>query len=110
MTNPERRARVGLRRGRADAGRMDVNELVLEQGMADTKATLSEWNRRPWPVIRTWLFWSLMTSLGLLAAVWVVAKMSTPDPTPVTLPGLAHDPTMGDAGRGLFRNSPPLAL
>jgi hypothetical protein len=89
---------------------MDVNELVLVQGMADTKATLAEWNRRPWPVIRTWLFWSVMTSLGLLAATWLVAKLSTPDPTPVTLPGLGRDPTMGDALHVLFRNSLVLAL
>src|SRR2546421_10538184 len=89
---------------------MNVNELVLVQGMSDTKATLAEWNREPWPVFRTWLFWSLMTALGLLAAVWVVAKLSTPDPTPVSLPGIGRAPTMGDAGQGLFRNSLVLAL
>jgi hypothetical protein len=98
------------RRRRADASRMDVNELVLVQGMADTKATLAEWNLRPWPVFRTWLFWSLMTSLGLLAAVWVVAKLSIPDPSPVVLPGIGRDATLGDAGRVLFRNSLVLAL
>jgi len=89
---------------------MDVNELVLVQGMADTKATLAEWNLRPWPVLRTWLFWSLATAFGLLAAVWVVAKLSTPDPTPVVLPGIGRDPTMADAGHVLFRNSLVLAL
>jgi hypothetical protein len=89
---------------------MDVNELVLVQGMADTKATLAEWNLRPWPVFRTWLLWSLMTAFGLLAAVWVVAKLSTPDPSPIVLPGISRDPTMGDAGPVLFRNSLVLAL
>ena len=97
-------------RRRADAIRMNANELVLVQGMADTKATLAEWNLRPWVVLRTWLFWSLMTALGLLAAVWVVAKLSTPDPTPVSLPGIGRDPTMADAGHVLFRNSLVLAL
>ena len=87
-----------------------MNELVLVQGMADTKATLAEWNLRPWPVFRTWLFWSLTTAFGLLAAVWVVAKLSTPDPTPVVLPGIGRDPTVGDAGHLLFRNSLVLAL
>jgi len=87
-----------------------VNELVLVQGMADTKATLAEWNLRPWSVFRTWLFWSLTTAFGLLAAVWVVAKLSTPDPTPVVLPGIGRDPTVGDAGHLLFRNSLVLAL
>jgi hypothetical protein len=36
--------------------------------------------------------------------------MSTPDPTPVVLPGIGRDPTMGDAGHLLFRNSLVLAL
>jgi Stage II sporulation protein M len=89
---------------------MNVNELVLVQGMSDTKATLAEWNLRPWPVLRTWIFWSLMTSLGLLAAVWVVAKLSTPDPSRVTLPGIGRDPTLADAWHVLFRNSLVLAL
>jgi hypothetical protein len=102
--------RLSHRRRRADADRMNANELVLVQGMADTKATLTQWNLRPWPVFRTWLFWSLMTALGLLAAVWVVARLSTPDPTPVVIPGIARDPTLGDAGRVLFRNSLVLAL
>src|SRR5918912_1232005 len=101
---------LSLRRRRADSSRMDVNELVLVQGMADTKATLRDWNLRPWAVLRTWLFWSLMTALGLLAAVWVVAKLSTPDPTPVSLPRIGRDPTMADAGHVLFRNSLVLAL
>ena len=89
---------------------MDVNELVLVQGMADTKATLAEWNLRPWPVFKTWLFWSLTVAVGLLAAVWLVAKASTPDPTPVVLPGISSDPTWGDAGHVLYRNSLVLAL
>src|SRR5918912_868640 len=101
---------LSLRRRRADSSRMDVNELVLVQGMADTKATLRDWNLRPWPVFRTWLFWSLMTAFGLMAAVWVVAKLSTPDPTPMVMPGLDRDPTWGDAGHVLFRNSLVLAL
>jgi hypothetical protein len=78
--------------------------------MSDTKATLAEWNRDPWPVLRGWLFWSLMTALGLLAAVWLVAKLSTPDPTPVVMPGIGRDPTLGDAGHVLYRNSLVLAL
>jgi hypothetical protein len=89
---------------------MNVNELVLVQGMSDTKATLADWNRRPWPVFRTWLFWSVVTAVGLLLAVYVIAKLSRPDPTPVVLPGIASDPTWADAGHVLFRNSLVLAL
>jgi hypothetical protein len=102
--------RLSLKRKRADGRLVNVNELVLVQGMSDTKATLAEWNRKPWPVFRTWLFWSVMTALGLLAATWLVAKLSTPDPTPVVLPGIGRDPTMGDVGHVLFRNSLVLAL
>jgi hypothetical protein len=101
---------LSLRRPRADASAVNVNELVLVQGMADTKATLADWNRRPWPVFRTWLFWSLATAFGLLAAVWLVAKLSTPDPTPIVVPGIGRDPRIGDAGHLLFRNSLVLAL
>jgi hypothetical protein len=95
---------------RADGSVVNVNELVLVQGMSDTKATLTEWNHRPWPVLRTWLFWSLMTALGLMAAVWLVAKLTTPDPTPIVMPGISRDPTGGDVGHVLFRNSLVLAL
>jgi stage II sporulation SpoM-like protein len=102
--------RLSRRRRRADARGMSVNELVLVQGMSDTKATLAEWNKNPWPVFRTWLFWSLMTALGLLAAIWLVAKLSTPDPTPVELPGIGREVTMGDAAHVLYRNSLVLAL
>lgn len=89
---------------------MDVNELVLVQGMADTKATLAEWNRAPWPVFRTWLFWSVATALGLLVATWLVATQTTPDPTPTILPGVGRDAHLSDAGHVLFRNSLVLAL
>ena len=102
--------RLRIRRRPADASLVNVNELVLVQGMSDTKATLAEWNRRPWPVFRTWLFCSLATAFGLMAAVWIVAKLSTPDPSPIVMPGITRDPTWGDAGKVLFRNSLVLAL
>jgi hypothetical protein len=102
--------RLSLRRRSADSRLVNVNELVLVQGMSDTKATLREWNLHPWPVFRTWLFWSLMTALGLMGAVWVVAKLSTPDVSPIVMPGLDRAPTWGDAGHVLYRNSLVLAL
>ena len=89
---------------------MSVNELVLVQGMSDTKETLAEWNRRPWPVFRTWLFWSVVTAVGLLCAVYVVAKLSRPDPTPLVLPGVNRDPAFGDAQHVFYRNLLVLAL
>ena len=89
---------------------MSVNDLVLVQGMADTRATLSEWNRRPGRVLAHWLAWSVLVALGLLVAVDVVAKLSTPDLTPMHVPGIHRRATLADVGHVLFRNSLVLAL
>ena len=43
-------------------------------------------------------------------AVYVVAKLTTPDSSPLLLPGVTRDATLGDSGRVLFRNSLVLAL
>jgi hypothetical protein len=90
--------------------RMDTNELVLRQGLADTRATLEEWNAKPWRVLREWLLWSGAVAAALLAAVWVVAELSQPDPTPLIVPGLTRDATFGDAQYVLLRNLLVLAL
>src|SRR3712207_4545967 len=94
----------------ADAGRVNSNELVLVQGMAATKATLAEWNRDPWGTLRTWLGWALLTAVGLLVAVYVVARLSTPDATQLIIPGVQRDATFDDAERVLLKNSLVLAL
>ena len=84
--------------------------MALVRGVRDTRETLADWTRRPWPVLRLWLAWSLAVSIGLLGAVYVVAKLSDPDPTPLLLPGLQEPATAGDVGRILYRNSLVLAL
>jgi Stage II sporulation protein M len=89
---------------------MSVNDLVLVQGMRDTRQTLDEWNRAPWSVLRNWLLLSLGVSLALLVAVYAVATVSRPDPSPLLLPGVNYTATLGDAARVLFRNSLVLAL
>jgi zinc transporter ZupT len=89
---------------------MKANELVLVQGMADTKSALREWNTQPWQTLRVWLAWSLLTAVGLLVAVYVVALLSHPDPTPLALPGVNADATFADAQRVIFKNSLVLAL
>lgn len=89
---------------------MSVNDLVLVQGMRDTRQTLDDWNRAPWSVLRDWLLLSLWVSLALLVAVYGVASVSQPDPSPLLLPGVNYTATLGDAGRVLFRNSLVLAL
>jgi Stage II sporulation protein M len=89
---------------------MNTNELVLVRGMADTKATLRRWNDDPWPVIRGWVGWSVLTAAGLLLAVWIVASASAPDPTRLALPGVNVAVKTGDIGHVLLRNSLVLAL
>jgi hypothetical protein len=94
----------------ADCKEVNVNELVLVQGMRDTRLTLQRWNGHPMQVLRPWLALSLAVALGLLAAVYGVATLSRPDLTPLHLPGLYSPPGAGDYLFVLFRNSLVLAL
>jgi Stage II sporulation protein M len=89
---------------------MNTNELVLVQGMAATKATLRRWNADPWPVIRAWVVWSLLTATGLLVAVWVVARTAQPDSTRLALPGVNTGVSARDLFHILLRNGLVLAL
>jgi hypothetical protein len=85
-------------------------DLVFLQGVGATKETLRDWNRHPWRVMRSWVFWSVMIAIALLGAVYLVARISTPDPSGVYVPGLVHQPNLEDIGLILFRNSLVLAL
>ena len=87
-----------------------VDDLVFLQGVGATKQTLRSWNSRPWNVIRPWILWSAVVSAGLLMAVYAVARISTPDPTGIYIPGLWRPVSPGDIGLILFRNSLVLAL
>jgi uncharacterized membrane protein len=89
---------------------MNVNDLVLVQGMRDTKLTLATWNRHPALVLGPWLRLSALISVGLLLSVYVVAKLTPPDPTVYLIPGYTHEASIADYGHVLFRNSLVLAL
>jgi hypothetical protein len=90
--------------------RSRASDLVLVQGLRDTRATLAEWNRTPGAVVGTWAAAAFAIAVALLLAVWVIASLVTPDPTPVFLPGLNEPATLADVGRVLARNSLVLAL
>jgi hypothetical protein len=90
--------------------RMRANDLVLVQGMRDTRGTLAAWNRAPWPVLRGWLIGSFAVSVALLLATWLIGTLATPDPSPASFPGLTRPPTPGEVGFVLLRNSLVLAL
>ena len=89
---------------------MTVERLVLVRGMRQTRVTLDRWNEDPWPVLRGWLGWSVLVAIALLAAVYVVARASTPDLTPLAIPGLTTPATGTAVLRVLYHNSLVLAL
>jgi hypothetical protein len=89
---------------------MKAEELALVQGWEDTRVTLRRWNARPWPVLRGWALGSLAVALALLAATWVVAIATKPDPSGYVFPGITRDARLGDFGFVLFRNGLVLAL
>ena len=78
--------------------------------MQDTRETLEVWNERPWAFLRGWLALSLAIALALLAAVWFVAGLLTPDLTPIHLPGYTEASKPGDLLPILWRNATVLAL
>jgi len=87
-----------------------ASDFALVRGIADTRATLKTWNREPGPVILAWLRGSLLITFGLLGAVLLIARVITPDSTPVLLPGVTADATLGAVAHVLARNSLVLAL
>jgi hypothetical protein len=87
-----------------------VNDLVLVQGMADTRRALARWNREPARVLAPWLLLSVAIAVVLLGAVYVVAKLSTPDATKLVVPGLQVPAHLHDYFAVLYRNSLVLAL
>ncbi len=87
-----------------------ANQHVLSHGMRDTRETIDAWSGRPWLVLRGWLALSLAIALTLLAAVWFVSGLLTPDLTPLHLPGLTSPSEASDMLPILYRNSLVLAL
>jgi hypothetical protein len=89
---------------------VSVNDFVLVQGLRDTRGALARWNARPGLVLRDWFAGALVVACGLLLAVWAVASVTTPDLTPLAIPGLTSEADPADVGAVLLRNSLVLAL
>jgi multisubunit Na+/H+ antiporter MnhC subunit len=89
---------------------MKAEELALVQGWADTRHALARWNRDPFSVLWPWTRGAVAVTALLLAAVWLVAMASTPDPSGALFPGIAREATFGDFGFLLYRNGLVLAL
>lgn len=89
---------------------MDTERLALVQGWSHTKASLRDWNARPAKVLVPWARMSLTVAVLLLLATYGFAKLSTPDLTALSFPGVTQRATWGDYGFVLFRNSLVLLL
>ena len=87
-----------------------INDLVLVQGMKDTRVTLRRWNQRPLHVIAPWVALSLLVAVCLLVAVWLVAVLGPTDATPLEIQGLTRRADFHDYLQVLYRNSLVLAL
>jgi len=89
---------------------MNTEQLAVVQGWTDTRETLKRWNARPSIALRPWALASLAVVMLLLVATWVVATLSTPDPSGAGFPGVSRRATIEDFGFVLFRNGLVLAL
>jgi hypothetical protein len=89
---------------------MSVNDLVLVQGMRDTKLALRRWNACPMEAIGPWLGLALLIAAGLLLGIWAIAALTTPDSTRYLIPGFNEESGFGDYLAVLYRNSLVLAL
>lgn len=89
---------------------MSAADYVVVQGLRDTRGVLARWQKTPWRVLGGWTAWATVIAVGLLLAVWGIAAISTPDPTPMLFPGLNAPAGIDDVVRVLHRNSLVLAL
>jgi hypothetical protein len=90
---------------------VNVNDLVLVQGIKDTRQTLARWQRDPLAVVGVWLGWSFVIALALLASVYLIAVNTTPDyGSLLKLPGLHEPADAMDFLHLLYRNGLVLAL
>jgi hypothetical protein len=89
---------------------MNAHKLALVQGWPDTRRALARWRRQPVAVLVPWALGALAVAATLLAAVLLVASVSTPQPNRVTFPGVTHPANAGDFTFVLYRNGLVLAL
>ncbi len=82
----------------------------MVQGWADTRTTLIAWNQAPMQVVGRWTVLSFGVAVALLSAVWLVATIAAPDPTPILLRGVHTPVSIDSAWHVLGRNVVVLAL
>lgn len=89
---------------------MDASQYAFVHGAKSTRTALTDWNRDPWPVLRSWLLGSMAASGFLLLAVWAVSAL-----TVAAAPTSLHKPPFfvggpRDVAHILIDNSLVLAL
>jgi hypothetical protein len=89
---------------------MKAEELALVQGWADTRRALARWRREPARVLAPWVLVSIAVAAALLAVVWVIGSVVTPDPSGLRFPGVSYPATGHDFAFVLYRNGLVLAL
>jgi Stage II sporulation protein M len=89
---------------------VSVNDLVLAQGLRDTRGAIERWRADPWPVVRAWVGGSLAIASLMLLAVFAIASISPADLTHLFLPGVSGPTDVGDIAHILTRNALVLAL
>jgi hypothetical protein len=89
---------------------MATQDLVLVQGVRDTREALSRWGAHPWPVLRSWLFGAIAISILLLLAVLAIASNVRPDLGFLYVPSLPQGAELEQILQTMGRNSLVLAL
>jgi len=89
---------------------VSVNDLVLVQGIKDTRRTLAGWRRDPLAVVGGWLGWAFLIAVALLGAVYLVAVKLGPEYSRIVIPGLQRPAEITDVLHVLYRNGLVLAL
>jgi hypothetical protein len=89
---------------------MAANDYVLAQGLRDTRGTFEIWQQGRWSVLGGWAALGLAIACALLGATWLVATLSTPDISRITLPGVTRSVNVVDYLRILLRNGTVLAF
>jgi hypothetical protein len=89
---------------------MDPSQYAFVHGVRTTRATLRDWNRRPFPVVGSWVAGALAAAILLLLAVLVIAGVSAGNG-----PAYVHQPPfqtgdLKDVARILGHNLLVLAL
>jgi hypothetical protein len=89
---------------------MKADQLAVVEGWPHTVATLRRWRTAPWRVLRAWALGSLLVTVALLGATWLVAANAIPDSTHHSYPGVTGPATLADFRYVLGRNFTVLAL